>query len=502
MAVKIQGGGSTAGQPNVDANYNLNVALPRVKSQSGYSTLLAENDAGISGITGASAAPYVENIRATEDQRLSVGQMTLNFTDTFNMTAHNTNLWKFSQGTTTMAATLGAGFLTLNSGSVLTTAAACSYSTGRIFETREDGQLEISFISALSAPLVANQIHEMGLFISTATGASPTAPTDGVYFQWTTAGLIGVVNYNGTPTQVGPFTGNIIPSANQNQLFRIIISSRTVEFWAQPQTGPTTGELVFLGELMIPVGSGSAFLSDCLPFTLQSRNTGTVSGTPGLLKVASVSIQVSDPNLNIPYATQQCLQGLSGSAAQNGATMGSTAIYSNAAVAAAAALTNTTAAAGNTGLGGVALVLPTLTSGTDGILFSYLNPIGGVNQSARQLVITGVCISSGVQTVLVGGQLNLVFGVAYGHTALSLATTESASFVSPTTKAPRRIPIGIQNYIAAAAAGSAASDLDREFFSPIVINPGEYVAITMRNLGVVTTTGALAIAVTFDCYWV
>ena len=37
--------------------------------------------------------------------------------------------------------------------------------------------------------------------------------------------------------------------------------------------------------------------------------------------------------------------------------------------------------------------------------------------------------------------------------------------------------------------------------NPIVVRPGEFVAIIARNLGTVTTTGAITIVAAFDAYW-
>jgi len=102
---------------------------------------------------------------------------------------------------------------------------------------------------------------------------------------------------------------------------------------------------------------------------------------------------------------------------------------------------------------------------------------------------------------LTGGPLSLVFGVAHGHTAVSLATAETGSFVTATTKAPRRVPLGTQSYVVTAAAGVGAVDIVRRFVSPIVVNPGEFFAITCRNVGTVTSAGALVIAACVDHYF-
>ena len=154
-----------------------------------------------------------------------------------------------------------------------------------------------------------------------------------------------------------------------------------------------------------------------------------------------------------------------------------------------------------TGLGGVFLVLPTLTAGTDGLLCSYQNPAGGINQTPRELYITGVAISGAVAAALTGGPVVYAYTLAFGHTAVSLATTETASFATGTTKLSRRIALGVQACAATAAAGVQLTEIVRKFDAPIVVNPSEFIAVAARNLGTVTSGGSLAITVTFDGYW-
>lgn len=483
----IVGGTNTAGKANVDTNYNLTVVTPKVMTQSGYSTMICEVDSG--SILGT---PYRKSPSVSEDSRLSVGTDTPMFDYSFNATAQNTAIWRFSQGTTTMAATMASGLLTLNSGLVLTTNAACSLSTYRYFPLRGNASQHVVMTLNISAIPIVNQVFEGGYFISTATGATPTAPTDGVWIQVTSAGIIGIMNFNGITTPTGTLVAAAAIPLNTAISLKMVVSEGVVEFWYNN---------ALAGELVVPPANTQPFLTTALPLTFQTRNSGTVTGTPCIFRLADCHVDQKDLNLNKPYSVQQSAMGLAGYQAQDGGVMGSTAMYSNAALAAAAALTNTTAAAGNIGLGGVVQVLPTLTSGTDGILFSYLNPIGGVNQTPRTLIVTGVYINSSVSAALTGGPLNLVMGIAYGHTVLPLTTAESASFVSPSTKAPRRVPLGVQSYTAAAAAGVGDVPTIRQFQSPIVVNPGEYFAITCRNVGTVTTAGSLVFVVCVDSYW-
>ena len=146
-------------------------------------------------------------------------------------------------------------------------------------------------------------------------------------------------------------------------------------------------------------------------------------------------------------------------------------------------------------------MLPTLAAASDGIVFSYLNPAPTINVTGRNLVIRGINVQGAVSVILAGGPVIYAYAVAFGHTALSLATAETGSFVTATAHAPRIVPIGIESYAATAAVGALGSGCTLQLANPIVVLPGEYVALLARNIGVVTTTGAITIVAAFDAYW-
>lgn len=460
-----------------DANSNLKVNMPATKSQAGYINTVYEMDAGVITGTKLQRAPHI-----SEDERMYVGLDTNSALYNFTPTTQNTGDWKHAF--TTMTMTQSSGFLNINPALATVSGNYAYLQSWRYFTLQGDGALHLEFTGQVTATASANQILEAGLFVGTAG----TAPADGVFFRLTSAGLYGVISYNGSETVSSQLAASITP--NTVGKFQINITQRKVEFWIDGILG---------GTINTPAANAVPYLTMNLPVCLMMRNSGTVTGG-WTTKIGTLHVTQNELASYKPWAHQMATQG-NAYQGQDGDTMGSLAIYSNAALAAAAALTNTTAAAGNTGLGGVALVLPTLTAGTDGILFSYLNPVGSVSQPPKTLVVTGVTISGGVQVVLAGGPLNLVFGAAFGHTALSLATTETGSFVTATTKAPRRVPIGVLNTVATAAAGTGLGQINVVFQSPLVVNPGEYFAITMRNVGTVTTTGALVISANVDHYF-
>ena len=185
-----------------------------------------------------------------------------------------------------------------------------------------------------------------------------------------------------------------------------------------------------------------------------------------------------------------------GSQGHAGVGQGSTALFTNnLAAGAGVAPTNTTAALG-VGLGGQFSALPTLAVGTDAIISSFLVPAGTALIPGESLVITGVWVDAAVTTLLAGGPCVFAMSLAYGGDAVTLAQAEAAA-----TKAYRRVPLGFINFPAAAAVGSVSSKVYCPFASPITVNPGEYVAIAAKNLGVVTTAGVVTFLVGFDSHW-
>ena len=93
----------------------------------------------------------------------------------------------------------------------------------------------------------------------------------------------------------------------------------------------------------------------------------------------------------------------------------------------------------------------------------------------------------------------LAWSLAFGHTAVSLATAEAA-----TTKAPRRIALGFQSVAVGAAVGAlyTPDSISQWFDSPIYVNPGEFIAVVVKQIvGTATASQSIWYLVTFDAYF-
>jgi hypothetical protein len=197
--------------------------------------------------------------------------------------------------------------------------------------------------------------------------------------------------------------------------------------------------------------AGSVTQSQQLPVLFRSYNNATVSGTAQIMKIGGVNVSLADMNQSKAWSHVMAGGGGMSYQGQTGQTLGTTALYTNSlASGAGAVMTNTTAALGS-GLGGQFAALPTLAVGTDGILQSYQVPLGTSAAPGKSLYITGVSIKGAVTTVLVGNATPVLYAysLAFGHNAVSLATTTTA-----TSKAPVRKVLGFESYGAAAALGT------------------------------------------------
>lgn len=472
--------GNTSGNvAEVDASNRLKIVLPTdaaTPSNIGGVRFFSENDAG--SITGTA---YLLSPETDDDYRLRVAQDTLFDYEAFNYTAQNTG--KHNYTNTTMAAAWSTGQVTTNSGSITTTTTGLVIRTYATFPVVKGAhtyvEVELAFsTSGASAP--ANTVVDFGLFIPNA--ANPYAATDGIYFRFGASGLFGVLNFNGTETQVD-LSALFTAVANKKQKFTISITDTVADFWLDD---------VYLGELATPDGNGLPCAAGALPFAIRHSIVGGAAGSVFQVALNSYAVSVGgyDTDRSAGVRGNSILGSYQGT---SGGTMGSTANYANSANPTAAVPTNTTAALG-TGLGGQFWETDTLAITTDGIICSYQNPAATATLTGRRIAIYGVKIESYVQTALTGGGYNAQFALAFGHTAVSLATTEAA-----TTKAPRRIPLGTHSVASGAAALVQLTTVSARFDGgPVIVNPGEFIAVIKKKVGTAPSAGVIAHMVTFN----
>lgn len=451
---------------------------------------MGEVDAGY-----VTATPVLRPLELDADYRARVSQDCLFDEEVFNYLAQNTG--KHNHLTTTMAATWTAGQYTTNSANITTLNTGTQLSTYAFFPCTGTTTLSLDAEIAFSAQPKTNTFIEWGIGKA---GTQLIAPTDGVFFRLNSAGLQGICSYNGTETSTGVFplsggTGTWTHTDNKRYQFIVYQSMVEAMFWVNDGTGA-----VALGRIPLPTAqprmsmaaNGQVFFKHRI---VGGAASGALQAYVGAYNVRQGGVNFSSTPSTSGSRTLGAYQGLSGG------TMGSLANYANNANPVAAVPTNTTAALG-VGLGGQFWETATLAVNTDGIICSYQVPVATVNLPGRRLVIRGVGLSSYIQTAITGAPFIAQYSLAFGHTAVSLATAEAA-----TTKASRRIPLSTftQAVTAAQAVSTLVSQPGGGFMdfgdAPVFVNPGEFVQLVTKHVGTVATAGTIAHVVTFVYGW-
>lgn len=470
-------GGVSGTLADVDSNNQVKVALPTSDAATGKVRMMSEVDNGAKTGTALLLSP-----EADEDYRLRIGQDTPLDVEVVDYAAQNTA--KHAYGNTTMTAAWGSGFLTTNSGSITTTTTGLRVKTYQLFPlTTSAPTYAEAIIQFNNTGTGTNTTIDIGFFLD--GGSNPFAPTDGAYFRFNSSGCLGVVNYNNSETTTAAFSFSWV--ANTSYKFAIEVGTRFVRFWIED---------VLYATISSPSAAGQPFISAALPFALRHVIVGGAASATTQMKLASYTVSQGGWAQNIPAALGRALAGGTSAQGQSGGTMGSTENYGNSANPTAAVPTNTTAALG-AGLGGQYWETDTLAVNTDGIICTYQVPAGSTTVPGRALAIYGVTVDSYVQTGLTGGGYNAQWVLRFGHTALSLATGEAA-----TTKAPRNRSIGSNTVASGATALTQLTRVGQQWQAPIVVNPGEFVAVVKKKVGTAPSGGTIAHMISIDAVWI
>lgn len=441
-------------------------------------------------VTGVVA---VKSPEVDVDYRQRASQDLMLDEETFDYTAQNTGKHLYSNSTLTFAWT--SGQLTSNNTSATTTGTYCEFSTRAFFPVVGTTTLSGDFSIGFSQQPTTNTFVEFGFGIPTATTG---APSDGVFFRLSSAGLQGIASSNGAETSTGVFplsngTGTWVYNNNQRYQFIVYIGQVEAQFWVNDGSS-----VALLGSIPRPAGQGRMSMAGALPAIIKHRIFGGAAGSILQSTTGAYSVRLGGPN-TVSRASEVGNRMFGSYQGLSGGTMGSLANYANSANPTAAAPNNITAALGS-GLGGQFWETASLAVNTDGIICSYQVPIGSAFLSGRRLVVTGVALTSYIQTVIVGGPFVAQYSLAFGHTAVSMVTSEAA-----TTKAPRRIALPFTQLVTAAQAVSTLVSQATHFISfadsPVYVNPGEFIALVTKHVGTVGTSGVIAHVVTFTYGW-
>lgn len=452
--------------------------------------VFAENDNG--ALTGTAKLFSAE---VDIDYRMRVSQDFLLDEEVFYYTAQNTG--KHSYTTSTIANAWTAGNMTTNSANtaVFSAGTGTVFSTYAYFPNTGTQTLSMDVECGFSAQPQTNVFIEWGLGLP---GGAGVAPTDGVFFRLSSNGLQGVASNNGTETVVGPFpladgSGTWVYQNSKKYQFICYMEGVFAHFWVNDGTGAN-----LLGSIPLPTAQNRMCMSPGVQAFIKHRVTGGASSVAIQGLFGAYNVRLGGSNVTTTASTQGnrmygAYQGMSGGTMGTLARVG-TITTGNEANVTAAVPTTTTAALG-TGLGGAFWETVSLAANTDGIIMSYQVPVGTSLVPGRRLVLRGMYLNSYVQTVIVGGPYTAEWFLAFGHTAVSLATTEAA-----TTKAPRRIALPFVQQVTLAQAVQTTIAQTTTFCdfgdAPVYVNPGEFIQLCTRHIGTAGTTGTVVHRVT------
>lgn len=465
MAVEIVGNPS-ANKLVINADGAASVQTPLNADKAGYAKILDSNGAPIA---------------TTENGALATSFFAMILYEQVDGAALNTNVWTTSASGMTIDQT--SGFIRLNAGAATT---ASSYAILQSIKSIPMyGHLPLHLAFNLKASVIpqANLTIEFG--IGTVSGTS--APTDGCFFRYTSAGqLLCVTNYGGVET-VGVATlpvGVTIPDVpalvNDVQLYDIILVEDHVQF--------LMGD-VLVADISVPLAQAFPTSAGRLPVFARVYTSGSSPANAPVLSLGQIVVGQEDMVQN--KAWPDTLATLGRGCYQSPITaFGQTANKSNSAAPSSATLSNT--AAGYATLGGQWQFAAIAGANTDYAIFAYQVPAG------YQLFINGLSIYSSVSGAAIAiTQTVLEWSLGINASAASLATADGAG-----TWAPRRIPLGMQGFRVADLIGTVTNPIVIAYNTPKVVDAGRYLHIILQiPFGTATISQIVRGTVAIDGYF-
>jgi hypothetical protein len=433
---------------------------------------------------GVGSARKVLVLDASNDYRLRAGLDSTLWKDTYCHTVVNTSKYKVVN--TTMTNALSGGRWVLNNAASVASSTAVVVNSYMHFPLNLSGTLYADFECGVLLAPVTNNVCEWGLF----QAATYTAVSDGVLFRLDSDGVLkGVINSNSTESVVNLLSAPATPypiSANTIYHFLIAVHNDVTEFWIND---------VLTGEIQTGAALGSPMLAMSEPLTFRTYNAAATSVGQQLLMVAT-AVTRGDMDTMRLWPTVQVGMGNSCYNSPDGSTAGSTGSYvlSTAPVTVGAASQLSSTAAYST-LGGQFALASIASAETDVLVFNYLNPAGTPAIPGKNLIIRGVTINT-VNLGAVGSAVGVVqqWSLGVGGTAVAMP----ADSATAGTRAYRRVPLGFTTFPASAAIGAPSScGIDINMDSPIIVEPGTYLAVYMKPINGPVNTGQITRGICF-----
>lgn len=386
-----------------------------------------------------------DGLDTTENGALRTSLANVVLSDQVDGSVVDTRMW--SQSVSGMAIAVVNGFVTLNSGAVTTPNSYATNVSNKYIPFYGILPVRMSLnAKTLNIP-EANATVEVGMGVVSGT----SVPTDGAFFRWGPAGqLFCVINNSGAESSSGALTSP--PSGAIAHLFEIEVVENHVQFFIDDE---------LVADIAVPSGQAYPFNAGHQQAFQRVYTSGTAPSVAPQFAYGQLIVVQQDINAVREFG--DTISSFGRGWYQSGITpFGQTANHTNNTALAAITLSNTVA--GYTTLGGKFLINAAVGGTTDGIVFAFQN------NTTSQLPIPGVSISTAITGAAIATATLLEWSLGIDSTAASLATVDGVG-----TWGPRRIPLGVQGFLALAGIGTVANDLTRRFDKGMPwINPGRY----------------------------
>jgi hypothetical protein len=385
-------------------------------------------------------------LEATESGALRVSSDALSFVEQVDGNTLNPVKWSTSASGMTIAQ--AGGFITLNSGNATTANAYAILQSLQYFPFF--GPMPTRVLMRTLTPIQPqlNVTQEAGIGLV----ATNAAPTDGAFFRWNSSAQFVAVVSNGGVETTALLTA---PASNTAALLEITIVEDAVQFNVND---------TLAAEIMVPAGQAFPTNNGRLPLFQRVYCGAAPPVQAPSLNLGQCVVVQQDMEKNRSWAETMAGLGLGSYQAPTAYTQ--SANHANSTGPVSATLSNT--AAGYTTLGGRYQFAAVAGGVTDYALFAFQVPSG------YRLWVNSIAISAMVTGLAVVTPTVLDWSLGLNSSAVSLATTDGAS-----TWAPRRIPLGMQGFLALAAIGQTAPDVSRRFDTPLVVESGRYLHVIL-----------------------
>lgn len=414
-------------------------------------------------------------ITGSSQGMLAVGNAYLEMEENFVASTLNTAKWKLL--TATMTGTVTSNVLTLNAGASVASGAYAILSTYRTFRTYRGSDRIFAWRLDLDFAPISNNVVEFGGGIV----AAYIAPTAGAFFRYGNDGsLKGIVVSNaGAEITTADLISFVAGTTTDYHDFLVVVGQDSVVFEIDGKP---------VSKIDIAASAAAPAASESFPAFVRTYNS-TLTTQAQKVNIGRMVTATLGGDTSMTKATICALAGdVSYQSVVGVGTGASTSNNTNGTAPPIATFSTTTPAA--TTLDGSLSLVGYAGSEVDNIIFGFQVPAATLTNMGRSLLIYSVTINMWVTAAPTNAAL-WQWQLAFGATAASLATAESAS-----TKAYRRIQLGNIAFAAASPIGTNGIPITVNFPQPIAVNAGEFVSLLAR-LPVGTTTGSPSYRLTY-----